>query len=279
MGGGEPEGPSVGGEDSSLEYAKREDARKQKLRDQINRMYGIGGQTPVYGAQTTREVDEPATWVEDPSLGFEGQGGGYFKPAGKRVETVMGEPTGYQDDPEAAGATAAMDRENTALADATRGYYTDQLGRTYTKAERQNRFALARKGLLGGSADVDTNAELRSDRDLGATRIDQAVRGAVNNLVGQRESERQQAIALVNSGAGEDAITSASRGLSNALNTAQAADKRELFGDLFQGVADGINSANALSAQNALLARYQDKLGAFFPQSGRVSAGRITATS
>lgn len=279
-GGGDEVGPSVGSEDSALKYTQEEEARKRALRARINRFYGIGEQVPVYGAATARTVEEPAKWVEDPSLGFEGQGGGYWQPGGTRVETVPGQAIGYQDDPEAAAATAAMDAENTALADATRAYYTDDLGRQYQKAERNTRFKLARQGLLGGSQDVDQNAELRSDRDLGATRIDQAVRSAVNGLVTQREQERQNAISLVNAGSGEDAVQSASRGLASALSTAQAQEKQNLFTDLFAGAADSMAGINALENQNALLARYKNQLATFFPTSGRSSStGRVTATS
>jgi hypothetical protein len=63
---------------------------------------------------------------------------------------------------------------DSAVSDATRGYYTDQLTRAFGGAERNNRFALARQGLMGGSQDVDSNAQLQTDENLGATRIDQA---------------------------------------------------------------------------------------------------------
>jgi hypothetical protein len=129
-------------------------------------------------------------------------------------------------DDEAAAAQKAMEGENTKLADATRAYYTDQLGRQYTKAERETRFKLARQGLLGGSEDVFQQGEVNSDRDLGATRVDEAVRHAVASLKTQREQERLNAINLVNSGAGDSAVSAAQAGLRTPSTTRRRRRRR-----------------------------------------------------
>ncbi|TAK84366.1 MAG: hypothetical protein EPO20_14865 [Betaproteobacteria bacterium] len=182
---------------------------------------------------------------------------------------------GMGDDPEAQAAKARMTGEEAELAKANRGFYTDELGRQYQTAERGLRFKLARSGQLGGSEDVNQFSELRGNRDLGATRIDQAVAAAVNSLIGQREQERLNAINLVNAGSGEDAVTSANRGLQNALRGAQSQQRADLFSDLFRTTADTVNAAQ--SPEAALLARYKNQLSTYFPQ--RQTAGRVTPTA
>ncbi|HEX5128102.1 MAG TPA: hypothetical protein VFV90_00065, partial [Usitatibacter sp.] len=166
---------------------------------------------------------------------------------------------------------------NTKLSDATRSYYTDQLGKEFRDAERATRFRLARQGLMGGSEDAFQQGEVRSDRDLGATRVDDAVRRAVADLSTSREQERLSAINLVNAGAGDSAISAAQAGLNNSLNNVSSAQKADLFSDLFSNAADAGTAANVNAANAAAAARYRDRLSAFFPTTrASTSSGRVT---
>jgi hypothetical protein len=87
-----------------------------------------------------------------------------------------------------------------------------------------------------------------------------------------------KAVNLVNSGAGDDAVSSAQAGLRNSLNNVSNAQKQELFGDLFSNSADAVTVNNLGAQQAALLGRYRDRLATFFPASG-TSSGRVTPTS
>jgi hypothetical protein len=176
---------------------------------------------------------------------------------------------------EAAAARSAMEAENTKLAEATRQYYADQLGKGFEEAERKTRFRLARQGLLGGSEEVYQQGDVREDRDLGATRVDEAVRRAVASLVSQREQERLNAINLVSSGAGESAISAAQAGLRNTFANAANAQKADLFGDLFTSGANVLTAGNLADKEAAFLGRYRDRLATFFPPRSS-SSGRIT---
>lgn len=187
------------------------------------------------------------------------------------VDNMYGIGVGGED------AAVRMKEEEDALANANREYYTDDLGRNYAKAERNTRFNLARQGLLGGSEDSDRHLELKSDRDLGATRLDDTVRAAVNALKTQREQERLRAIGLINAGEGENAVRAASLGLENSLANAKTANKVNLFGDLFAGTADAAAAQNANAANAALLARYKQQLATYFPADSS-SGGRVTPT-
>lgn len=241
-----------GGGGNSGQAAAEDEARKQALRDRIDRLYGAKTTRPVMGV------------VEDPNL----------KGFGRQFSKVIPRQIGEETDPDALAAQQQMKDESQQVVDATRGYYTDQLTRSFGAAERNNRFRLARAGLQGGSADVDTNAELSTDRNLGATRIDQAARAAAANLDTQREQERMNAISLVNSGAGDSAVLSAQAGLKNSLAQAQNTNKVNLFSDLFTTGANGVADMNQNAALAAMLGRYNQQLTSFFPVKS--SGGNIT---
>lgn len=259
-------GGSPSGNGDSGEAAAAEEARKAALRKRIDKLYGIGhDQLPIYGAAP----EATQTFA------------GYGEDGSPMYNTIPGGPApvvGYQDDPEDVAARSQLESEKTKLGDATRAYYTDQLGRDYQKAERSTRFKLARQGLAGGSEDIFQQGEVNSDRDLGATRVDEAVRRAIGDLETQREQERLSATNLVNSGAGDSAVSAAQAGLRNSLNNVSNQQKTDLFSDLFSGAADAGVASNMSAQQAALLGRYRDRLSTFFPTSG-TSSGRVTPTS
>lgn len=184
---------------------------------------------------------------------------------------------GVGDDSDARAAAQSMDEENTKLAGATRSYYADKLGEQYGDAERQKRFSLARRKLLGGSEEIFQQGELKEDRDMGATRVDDAVRRAVTGLRNQREQERLSAINLVNSGAGDSAVSAAQAGLRNSFDAAASAQKAALFDDLFGSAVDGLASGNEAARAAALGARYRDRVTSFMNPT-RSTSGRITST-
>lgn len=248
------------GGDTSGAAQQQEEDRKARLRSKIDTIYGIspGGSRPA---------PISVSQIQDPEAPFANLNQAADDTAGQAYDA---------DARTAADAKAQMESENTKLSDATRAYYTDALGRQYAKAERGTRFALARQGLLGGSADVDEQAEVKTDRNLGATRVDDAVRRAVAGLQTQREQERLNAVNLVNSGAGDSAVTAAQRGLENSFQTANTQQKADLFGDLFSSAADATAASNMQAQQAALAAQYRNRLATFFTPgtgSGQVTAG------
>jgi hypothetical protein len=188
-----------------------------------------------------------------------------------KIDTLYG----IGDSDEAKAAAAQMSADKTGVSDATRGYYTDQLSRSFNSSERNNRFRLARQGLMGGSADIDSNAELSTDRNLGATRIDEAARRSAADLDTQREQERLNSISLVNAGAGQSAVSSAQSGLKNSLANVSNASKANLFGDLFTSAADSYTAGAQNDALAQMMSRYNQQLSSYFP-SNRTTSGRVT---
>lgn len=254
--------------DPAGEAAAAEERRKAELRRRIDLLYGISNDATLLPAE---KFTSTSTNV------FGKPRGGLISSLGPKMASanVGISAKNEANRAEAGTALTALDAEKTKLADATRGYYADQLADAYDKGERQSRFSLARRGLLGGSADVDAQSELAEDRDLGATRVDEAVQRAVAALESSREQERLGAISLVNSGSGESAVTAAQRGLQNAFNVQASAQKADLTGDLFSAGANAFALDNANAQAAALEARYRDRLATFFtPRS--TTSGRVT---
>lgn len=238
--------------DDSGQREVEEEERKAALRRQIDAFYGITDQ---------ENVPAPFTLM-----------GAHFDPSQPAIarNASLAE--------QAAAARTSLEGENTKLGDATRAYYTDQLGKTFQEASRNTRFKLARQGLLGGSEEAFQQGEVGSDRDLGATRIDEAVRRAVASLKTQREQERLNAVGLVNAGAGDSAVSAAQTGLRNSLENANSQQKADIFGDLFSHSADALAASNANDNEAARLARFRQSLTSFFPASNTTS-GRVTPSS
>lgn len=244
-------------EKSAAELAAEEEARKAELRRRLDILFGIA---PPARPEAT--VPEPI-----PGQGILAKS---FNSARPELEAAAAKATaGYEGEKsEAENAAAQFAAERTRLSDALQAQYTDELGRDFTDAQRATKFGLARHGLLGGSVDVDKNARLMSDRDTGSTRIGEAVRRAAGQLEGMREQERLNAMNLINAGAGDDAIASAQRGISTALQNASNARREDLFTDLFAGTANAFAANNEDARERALMARYGRGLTTFFPQSG-----------
>lgn len=285
MGGG---GGGGGGANTEVE-----EARKNELRRKIDALYGIDSSAPATaaapapagdrpgagelikaGLATPKNLDPARTVMGSVKKLFGGGGKGFTFRTDIPGLTTPGEDFSGV----ASGARASLEAENTKLADATRAYYTDQLGKTYNEASRNTRFKLARQGLLGGSEDVYQQGDVTSDRDLGATRVDEAVRRAIASLTGQREQERLSAIGLVNSGAGDSAVSAAQAGLRNSLENVSSAQKADLFGDLFANSADAVTANNIAGNEAALAARFRDRLGSFFPVR-TTTGGRVTPSA
>lgn len=72
--------------------------------------------------------------------------------------------------------------------------------RQYREAERQNRFGLARSGLMGGSVDVDSNAELQDKTNEGLMKAAGLGEQAAADLKTADERSRQSLISMAQSG-------------------------------------------------------------------------------
>jgi hypothetical protein len=75
-----------------------------------------------------------------------------------------------------------------------------EVNNQYADAERANRFALARNGLLGGSSDVESNANLQEKTNEGLVQAKALGQQAASDLRTADEQSKQNLIAMAQSG-------------------------------------------------------------------------------
>lgn len=264
-------GGDGGGDGGVAAAQQQEENRKAALRAQINQLYGIDAAQP---APTADQFSTPTSIVRgDDGVPDRTMGGVVDQGAFDKATADYNAAGGM--DPVAKAARDFQTQSEKSLGDSTRSFYNDQLEHASQAAFRNNRFALADRGTLGGSAQIDTERELSRDNTLGATRIADKVAGAVAGLKNSQEQERLNAIQLVNSGSGPDAVQAAQSGLQRSFDNANSQAKANITGDLFSGAADQYSSySNAMNP--ALLAAYQKGLGTFFNPG--TSSARVTPT-
>lgn len=142
----------------------------------------------------------------------------------------------------------------------------DEVNRQSAAAERANRFGLAQAGLLGGSADIDSNAELNRRTNQGLLNAQGMADNSAASLRTSDEQTRQNLLSLANSGQDPTSVaTMATKQLSANLQNA-AADKAasqigNLFGDLSNAYLTRAQAAN-MAGNSALLSNlYKNAYG------------------
>jgi len=111
------------------------------------------------------------------------------------------------------------------------------VNRQFQEAERANRFGLARAGLMGGSADIDSNADLTRRTNEGLIRASGLADQAKADLQTADERARQNLISMAQSGidtgaAGQLALRQLEANTANAASARSGATIGSLFGDL-----------------------------------------------
>ncbi|PPA76491.1 hypothetical protein C4E15_06770 [Achromobacter spanius] len=134
------------------------------------------------------------------------------------------------------------------LYDEQRAAVTDlnrrDVDRQFLDAERANRFGLARAGLSGGSADIDSNAELGRRTNEGLIKAAGLGDQAAADLQTSDERTRQNLISMAQSGidtgqAAQMAMSQLDANSSNAASARSGATIGSLFGDLSQAYLYG----------------------------------------
>lgn len=141
---------------------------------------------------------------------------------------------------------AGMDRN--AMYNQQRQAVTDlnrrDVDRQFLDAERANRFGLARSGLIGGSADIDSNAELQRRTNEGLIKAAGIGDQAAADLQTSDERSRQNLISMAQSGidtgqAAQMALSQLDANSANAASARSGATVGNLFGDLAQAYLYG----------------------------------------
>lgn len=123
--------------------------------------------------------------------------------------------------------------------DATRQYYTDDLTRQKAESDRGLRFALARSGQIGGSVNIDKQAEQGRLHSRGLLAVEGKAQGAGAALEAQDQDARARLIQLATGGL--DANTGASQAaaaMRTNLEAGKAGMQADTIGNAFGSIAD-----------------------------------------
>lgn len=114
----------------------------------------------------------------------------------------------------------------------------NEVNRQAVIAERNNRFGLARNGLMGGSADIDSNNEINRKTNAGLLQAAGIADQSVADLVAADEKTRANLISMAQTGVDTGSATSmALNGLNANLNQAAAQRGGATIGGLFNDLS------------------------------------------
>ena len=143
-------------------------------------------------------------------------------------------------------ATTAIDRVFTGrtgqlgeFADALRAQFGAEARKQKKVADRELKFALARGGLTGGSADVDARKLLGEEFQEGLLKGERGVQASLADLAAADEASRQNLIALAQGGA---SLSSGTQAAARALQSNLAGAREDAaftgLGDIFASTRD-----------------------------------------
>jgi hypothetical protein len=148
------------------------------------------------------------------------------------------------------GAGAKREAMYTDIQDATRDVATRDLDKQFTHASNQNLFGLARSGLLGGSVDAESGADLATRYGEGKIRATAAGQGAAADLRSVDEKTRQNLISLAQSGMDTGTAASMAAGqMAAAADTARATSQGASVGRLFDDMGQAYLANQQLKAR------------------------------
>ncbi|MFY4004893.1 hypothetical protein [Achromobacter denitrificans] len=251
---------------------KMEDARQARVQAAVNAINGIfsgagtlrgtgmastanPGQT--YYKQDGSTWDVPMTRVQDQPARFIGTSFGnvadqnmnnWTEPTYRDVVDQAAVDQALRDGQVYTGVERIAGVDRNAMYDQQRKAVTDlnrrDVDRQFLDAERANRFGLARSGLTGGSADIDSNAELTRRTNEGLIKAAGIGDQAAADLQTADERSRQNLISMAQSGidtgqAAQMALSQLDANSANAASARSGATVGNLFSDLSQAYLYG----------------------------------------
>lgn len=132
----------------------------------------------------------------------------------------------------------------------------------YADAERANRFALARNGLLGGSSDVESNANLQEKTNEGLIKAQALGQQAASDLRTADEQSKQSLISMAQSGI--DTGTAQQMATAQLNSNAQSALGQRggaTIGNLFDNLGQAYLNRQIMNAANNGYNWYNNQYG------------------
>lgn len=154
--------------------------------------------------------------------------------------------------------------------DAQREMYFGELEKQLQETQRQNKFSLARSGLVGSRQQVDRGADIGEAHNKGVIDSDRLAQRALADLRGADEAARMQTIQLVQSGADATTASSAAlRQMQTNLGGARGEMNANALGQVFGGFADMYKQSQERAADQ----KARRELGALYNTSGNFGFG------
>lgn len=258
---------SGGGGDGGAKEAQRQEQRRQARIQEATRQINA-----IFDGQPVDFVDVDAYLAENPDVAAHKIYGTdpmrHYEDYGRNEGRALRYKT-----------IAAPEKTRQQMYDEQRDAVLDlnkrDIDRQYAQAERQNRFGLARAGLMGGSADIDSNAELQEKTSEGLIKAAALADGAAADLKTQDERTRQSLISMAQSGTdATTAQTMALRGLDANAQAAQGARQGAMVGNLFNDMSQAYLMRQMGAGMNAGRNQNQQWYGVSAPQ--QTYAGNVT---
>lgn len=241
-----------GGDGGAADLRKDEEARQAKVQaavNAINAKFGIAS-GPV-GAAPAREQfitkGTPGGYMDSD------WGGSYYEGTPDKFDEdgfakAMADWQAQQTD--VTGAKAARDALYGDIEGAVRDVNVRTLDKQFGEASKQNLFGLARSGLLGGSVDAESGADLQERYGEGKIKAVQAGQSAASELRANDEKTRQNLIGLAQSGIDTGTAASLAAGqMGAAADLARSNTSSASIGDLFSNLSQGYLANQQLKAR------------------------------
>lgn len=294
-------GGGGGGDGGAAERKAAEDARQAQAIAKLNRAFGIPGAAPTK-AQFTRAANPEASILAGLSIPSGAENAGSVSesspysfsaissnPNRRFVAPILQgpppaeqqQPTSYFDssayeqalaDYEASVASGserqklyskvAMDAKNLQLED---------LNKEKGLAERDVNFDLARRGLYGGSREIDATRDIQDQFSKGLLTAENNAQGVANGL---RQGDERTRVSLINnirSGMGEaDAASAAFNAMANNASEAEQNAKSQSIAGFFDSIRSAAQARNDANSYEQAFKKYQSGGGSSGSYGGSV---------
>jgi hypothetical protein len=156
-------------------------------------------------------------------------------------------------------------QQYTDFLNAVRTNYTNDANKQQAITARQTKFAAARNGLTGGSADVDAQTRLGQEYAQGLVGAESKAQGALAGLKAQDNSARLNLTQLAASGLDvTSAAQQANAGMQQAADAALSGSTVNGLGDIFGAATRAYQAEQTAAAQRA---GYRQPIGSLYGTS------------
>lgn len=247
-----------GGDGGAAERKAEEDARQQDAIARLNR---------VFGASNAIERPDRAAFTKAARDGY------MASYASDSTDAMWEPPQGEFFDAE--GFNAALEEANRGAAEseanrqAREGLYgriaadskalqLDDLGKERQLAQRDVDFDLARRGLFGGSRQVDAERDIEDQYNRGVLTADNNAQTVANNARMADEKTRVSLINSIRSGMSDaDASSAAFNAMQNNANEAANAARNQSVGGFFDAIRGAANQFQQQDAYEKAFQKYR----------------------